>query len=38
MAMGTAICRGLSSKLDYLKWLGVDAIWLSPIYPSPLAD
>ncbi|MBP7053972.1 MAG: DUF3459 domain-containing protein [Phycisphaerae bacterium] len=29
---------GISSKLDYLRWLGVDAIWISPIYPSPLAD
>jgi alpha-glucosidase len=29
---------GISSKLDYLKDLGVEAIWLSPIYPSPLAD
>jgi len=29
---------GILSKLDYLKWLGVEAIWLSPIYPSPLAD
>lgn len=29
---------GIASKLDYLKDLGVDAIWLSPIYPSPLAD
>ena len=25
-------------RLDYLAWLGVDAIWLSPIYPSPMAD
>ncbi len=29
---------GMISKLDYLKWLGVHAIWISPIYPSPLAD
>ena len=26
------------SRLDHLTWLGVDALWLSPIYPSPLAD
>src|ERR1700753_2885319 len=26
------------SGLDYLEWLGVDAVWLSPIYPSPMAD
>jgi alpha-glucosidase len=29
---------GIISKLDYIKDLGVDAIWLSPIYPSPDAD
>ena len=25
-------------RLDYLAWLGVDAIWISPFYPSPMAD
>ncbi|MCM8748260.1 alpha-amylase family glycosyl hydrolase [Thermomicrobiaceae bacterium CFH 74404] len=29
---------GILSRLDYLEWLGVDAIWLSPIFPSPMAD
>jgi alpha-glucosidase len=29
---------GIRSKLDYLEWLGVDAVWISPIYPSPMAD
>ncbi|HSF30951.1 MAG TPA: alpha-amylase family glycosyl hydrolase [Candidatus Tectomicrobia bacterium] len=29
---------GLIRKLDYLAWLGIDAIWLSPIFPSPMAD
>src|SRR6266699_2428950 len=29
---------GIVSKLDYLRWFGVDALWLSPIYPSPMAD
>lgn len=29
---------GIISKLDYLAWLGVDAIWLSPHYPSPMKD
>jgi alpha-glucosidase len=29
---------GVLSRLDYLESLGVDAIWLSPIYPSPMAD
>ncbi len=30
--------RGLTSKLDYVKELGVDTIWLMPFYPSPLKD
>ena len=29
---------GLTDKLDYLQWLGVDCIWLLPMYPSPLRD
>lgn len=29
---------GITSKLQYLKDLGVEALWLSPIYPSPQAD
>jgi maltose alpha-D-glucosyltransferase/alpha-amylase len=29
---------GLRQRLDYLQWLGVDCIWLLPIYPSPLRD
>jgi len=29
---------GLTSKLDYIKHLGVDAVWLLPIMPSPLRD
>jgi maltose alpha-D-glucosyltransferase/alpha-amylase len=35
---GNGDLAGLSSKLDYLQELGVDAIWLLPIYPSPLLD
>lgn len=35
---GIGDLAGVYSKLDYLKKLGVDAIWLSPFYPSPLAD
>jgi alpha-glucosidase len=30
--------RGLAGRLDYLAWLGVDAVWLNPIMPSPNAD
>lgn len=29
---------GLISKLDYLEWLGVDALWLPPFYQSPMRD
>ena len=29
---------GLISRLDYLRWLGVDAVWIAPIYPSPMKD
>ena len=35
---GTGDIRGLTGKLDYLQWLGVDCIWLLPIYESPLRD
>jgi maltose alpha-D-glucosyltransferase/alpha-amylase len=30
--------RGLAEKLDYLKELGIDCLWLLPLYPSPLKD
>ncbi len=35
---GVGDLEGIRRKLDYLVWLGVDAIWLSPIFPSPMAD
>lgn len=35
---GIGDLAGIRSRLDYLEWLGVDAIWISPIYPSPMAD
>lgn len=35
---GVGDLKGIMSKIDYLKWLGVDAVWLSPIYPSPMKD
>jgi alpha-glucosidase len=35
---GVGDLQGVLAKLDYLQWLGVDAVWLSPIYPSPMAD
>ncbi|HKC44517.1 MAG TPA: alpha-amylase family glycosyl hydrolase, partial [Burkholderiales bacterium] len=35
---GNGDFRGLTAKLDYVKDLGVNAIWLLPFYPSPLKD
>ena len=35
---GSGDFRGLTEKLDYLQWLGVDCIWLLPFYQSPLRD
>jgi alpha-glucosidase len=35
---GVGDLAGVLSRLDYLEWLGVDAIWLSPVYASPMAD
>ncbi len=35
---GTGDLAGLISKLDYLQWLGVDALWLPPFFMSPLRD
>ena len=35
---GVGDLRGIGRRLDHLTYLGVDAFWLSPIYPSPLAD
>ena len=35
---GIGDLRGIEQRLDYLAELGVDALWLSPIFPSPMAD
>jgi maltose alpha-D-glucosyltransferase/alpha-amylase len=35
---GSGDFRGLTDKLDYLQWLGIDCIWLLPFYRSPLRD
>jgi alpha-glucosidase len=35
---GVGDLPGILARLDHLTWLGVDAIWLSPVYPSPMAD
>ncbi len=35
---GTGDIRGITSKLDYIHELGANAIWLTPVYPSPMVD
>ncbi len=35
---GVGDLKGIRARLEYVQALGVDAIWLSPIYPSPMAD
>ncbi len=35
---GIGDLEGIRQRLPYLRWLGVDAIWISPFYPSPMAD
>lgn len=35
---GVGDFQGLTARLPYLRWLGVEAVWLTPIYPSPLQD
>jgi alpha-glucosidase len=35
---GVGDLRGIEQRLDHIAWLGVDALWLSPFYPSPMHD
>jgi alpha-glucosidase len=35
---GVGDLEGIRRRLDHLTWLGVDACWISPIFPSPMAD
>jgi maltose alpha-D-glucosyltransferase/alpha-amylase len=35
---GTGDLKGITAKLDYLEWLGIDCLWLLPFYQSPLRD
>jgi len=35
---GVGDLPGILARLDYLQWLGVDAVWISPVYPSPMDD
>jgi alpha-glucosidase len=35
---GKGDLKGIIKRLPYLEWLGIDAVWLCPIYPSPMLD
>src|SRR4051812_10074455 len=35
---GIGDLNGINQHLDYLHWLGVDAVWISPMFPSPQVD
>jgi alpha-glucosidase len=35
---GVGDLKGIAARLDYLTWLGINAVWISPVYPSPMAD
>src|ERR1700741_2534558 len=35
---GIGDLNGIDAKLDYLHWLGVDAVWLTPMFPAPQVD
>ena len=35
---GVGDLEGIRRRLDYLVWLGVDAVWLSPVFRSPMRD
>ena len=35
---GVGDLAGILQRVDYLSWLGADAVWICPIYPSPMAD
>jgi alpha-glucosidase len=35
---GTGDLPGILMRLEYLSWLGIDAVWLSPVHPSPMDD
>ncbi len=35
---GVGDLPGIRQRLPYLQWLGINAVWISPIYPSPMAD
>lgn len=35
---GIGDLAGILERVNYLQWLGIDAVWISPIFPSPMAD
>ena len=38
MLNGKGDLKGIESRIDYLSWLGIDAVWLTPFFPSPMLD
>ena len=35
---GKGDLKGIESRIDYLEWLGIDAVWLTPFFSSPMLD
>src|SRR6185503_5305352 len=35
---GVGDLEGIIQRLDYLQWLGITTVWLTPVYPSPMKD
>ena len=35
---GSGDIKGITERLDYLKWLGADVLWVCPVYCSPMDD
>ena len=35
---GKGDLKGIESRIDYLEWLGIDAVWLTPCFSSPMLD
>jgi alpha-glucosidase len=37
-ADGKGDLKGIENRIDYLQWLGIDAVWLTPFFTSPMLD
>ncbi len=35
---GIGDLQGVIQRIDYLEWLGIDTVWITPFFPSPMAD